>query len=380
MVLVKRSIEPLISNWLFKSKIIVIYGPRQVGKTTLAKTLLIRHGDAKDYYNCDLIPVREVLEKQDPKLLRQYVGDTKLFVLDEAQQVRDIGKVLKIFHDTYPDVQIIATGSSSFDLANKLNEPLTGRVLEFILYPFSLHEVTDGMGVNNFDIENKLEILMRFGSYPDIYLAENQNKKETLLSTLASNYLYKDVLMFENLRKPDLLLKLLKLLALQIGGEVSTHELATKLGVGTGTITRYLDLLEKSFVIFQLKPFSGNLRNEIGRKSKIFFYDLGIRNILIDRVAALDLRDDIGGLWENFCLVERLKYNQRHEHHRNMYFWRTHAGKEIDCIEEYEGKLHGYEFKWGDAKYRKPQEFLDAYEGSSIEIINKGSWREFLLS
>lgn len=374
--MILRYISSQIEHWLFKEKVLVLYGPRQVGKTTLAKALLEKHGESTDYYSCDLINVREIIERKDPKLLAEYTRGAKLFVLDEAQQVRDIGLSLKLFHDAYPSTQVIATGSSSFDLANKLNEPLTGRSIEFVLYPFSLHEVEKSE--SRFDLDRRIETMMRFGSYPDVALTENIADRETLLQSLASNYLYKDVLMFENLRKPALLLDLLKLLALQLGNEVSVHELAVKLGVGVATIRRYIELLEKSFVLFPLRPLSRNLRNEIGKKYKLYFYDLGIRNTLIDRTVALDLRDDVGALWENFCILERKKWNQRKGLSPNMYFWRTHTGKEIDYIEEHAGSLHGYEFKWGEGKYKTPQEFLIAYKGSALKVVRKSNWWEFL--
>jgi hypothetical protein len=379
--IITRDIEKPLEHWLFKKKVLILYGARQVGKTTVAQSLLKRFGKPEDYYNCDLLSVREILEKQDPQLLREYTKQSALFVLDEAQQVRDIGKALKIFHDAYPEVQIIATGSSSFDLANKLNEPLTGRSIEFILYPFSLHELSQRR--SHFDLLAGLERSMIYGGYPDVALADSADDGQKLLSMIASSYLYKDILMFENLRKPALLLDLLKLLALQLGSEVSVHEIAVKLNTGTTTIERYVDLLEKAFVIFRLRSFSRNLRNEIGKKYKVYFYDIGVRNILIERMTGFDRRDDIGALWENFCIIERLKYNQRHSHARNIYFWRTHGGghggKEIDYIEEYDGELHGYEFKWGSAKYKEPDEFLSTYPKSSIHVIRKDNWLDFLM-
>ncbi len=376
--MIYRDITSHIEHWLFKQKVLVLYGPRQVGKTTFVKAFLDKHGAAASYYSCDLINIREIVGRKDPRVLYEYTQGAKLFVLDEAQQVHDIGASLKLFHDTYPSIQVIATGSSSFDLANKLNEPLTGRSIEFILYPFSLHEL-GAEGQTIFELDRRIETLMRFGGYPDVTLTENVADRETLLHALASNYLYKDVLMFENVRKPGLLLDLLKLLALQLGNEVSVHELAVKLGVGVATVRRYVELLEKAFVIFPLRPLSRNIRNEIGKKYKIYFYDLGIRNTLIDRTTSLDRRDDVGALWENFCIVERLKHNQRKGLSPNRYFWRTHTGKEIDYIEEHGGVLQGYEFKWGDGKYKKPEEFLRAYERSAISVVRRSEWTEFLM-
>ena len=375
MKIIERSLQAVIEKWLFKQKVITIYGARQVGKTTLAKVLLKKWGNEKDYFNCDLIGVRNAFQKQDPIALKRIIGDTNLIVIDEAQRVEDIGLVLKILHDTFPELQIIATGSSSFTLANKINEPLTGRALEFILYPFSVVEMHSYFTM--IELEGEIERLMRFGSYPEI-VHKSDGDAITLLDNLASKYLYKDILELDRIKKPEKLLKLLQLIALQLGNEVSIHELAMKLALNRETVERYLDLLEKSFVIFKLRSFSRNLRKELTKKVKIYFYDIGIRNSLISRYNAIEFRDDIGALFENLCIVERMKYLQRTEQKHNQYFWRTHDKKEIDYIEESDGKLVGYEYKWTKGKCKKPAEFLTTYKGSEIFLVNRDTFWKFI--
>lgn len=373
---IERNIKKGIVESLFKGKVIIIYGPRRVGKTTLVKEILKEYGDEGKYINCDILHNKQGLESQDDKKLKEFLGKGKLLVIDEAQRVRDIGINLKILVDTYPDIQIIATGSSSFDLSNKINEPLTGRSVTFMLYPISVSEIK-GIYTNKSEIDANLENMLIFGGYPEI--ASNANTdKIAYLQELSNNYLFKDVLEFEGLRKPEMIVKLLQLIALQIGNEVSYNELAVKLEITRKTVMNYIYLLEQAFVIFRLSPFSGNIRNEIGRKNKIFFYDLGIRNALINSFEKIDSRDDIGGLWENFLIIERQKLIKDKKWYRNRYFWRTTSQKEIDYLEEYDGQLHGYEFKWGNKNYSIPSIFLDTYNNSDVSIINRSNYLEFL--
>jgi len=375
MNLIRRSLQNQIENWLFKGKILTVYGARQVGKTTMTKAILKQFGSEKDYYNCDIISIRQSLEKQNPALLKRMFGHAKLIVIDEAQRVMNIGMILKILHDSFPEIQIIATGSCSFDLANEINEPLTGRALDFILYPFSLYELSDEYHFT--DLQNLLTHILRFGSYPDI-VDKNENDAIVLLDNLASKYLYKDILEYEQIRKSEKLLKLLQFLAFQLGSEVSMHELATKLSMNRETVRRYIDLLEKAFVIFRLRPFSRNLRKELTKKEKIYFYDLGIRNSLIASYHSLEFRKDKGALFENLCILERKKKLQREGLIKNLYFWRTHDQKEIDLVEESEGKLAGYEFKWGSSKYKIPGDFLENYENSTVTLIKKDDIWDFI--
>jgi len=301
--LINRDIEKNIKNWLFKEKIIILYGARQVGKTTLAKKLLKEYGRLEDYFDCEIGSIKQSLEKEDPAALKKILGDGRLIVLDEAQKVTNIGLILKLLSDTYPQTQIIATGSSSFDLANKVNEPLTGRALEFTLYPFSLRELKNFY--KNYELDGQLENLLVYGFYPEI-IKSNLADARQLLDNLTNKYLYQDILIFNRIKKSDLVVKLLQLLALQIGNEVSINEIAVNLQCSRDTVINYLDILEKSFVIFRLRAYSRNQRKEIAKKQKIYFVDLGIRNSLISRYNVLPVRDDVGVLWENFCVSERI--------------------------------------------------------------------------
>lgn len=375
-MLIERSIKKEVEEWLFKGKVIIIYGPRRVGKTTLVKEILEKFGTDGKYINCDILQNRQGLESQDDKKLREFLGTGKIFVIDEAQRVQNIGINLKILVDTYPDIQIIATGSSSFDLSNKINEPLTGRNVTFMLYPISVSEMST-VYKNSQEIDANLENLLLFGGYPEISSGV-ANDKIGYLQELSSNYLYKDVLEFECLKKPEMIVKLLQMIALQIGNEVSYNELAVKLETTRKTIMNYIYLLEQSFVIFRLAPFSRNIRNEIGRKNKIYFYDLGVRNALVNSFDKLDGRNDVGGLWENFLIIERKKLIEKKRWYRNRYFWRTQDKEEIDYVEDYDGRLHGYEFKWGNKTYNIPKSFIDEYKNSDVSIVNRSNYKEFL--
>ena len=373
--MIQRSLQPIIEKWLFRKKIIIIYGARQVGKTTLAKTILKQHGSPEDYYNCEIPSVRALLESKEPARIKKEFGSKKLIILDEAQFVPDIGLILKIISDSLSDLQIIATGSSSFELAQKTSEPLTGRSLAFILYPFSIVELSTVY--KSIDRTVLLDSWLRFGTYPEIALSNHQDAK-ILLNDLANKYLYKDIFTFENLRKGDVIYKLLQLLAYQIGNEVSYHELSTTLKINVRTITRYIDLLEKAFVIFRLKPYSRNLRKEITKKNKIYFYDVGIRNSIIQQFAPMELRPDKGALWENYLIVERMKYLQTQALSPNQYFWRTTDQQEIDYIEEMDGQLYAYEFKWKIKKKRVPIAFTKAYPDAKISWVDLDNFDEFL--
>lgn len=373
---IKRDIEKNINNWLFKGKIIILYGARQVGKTTLAKKLLKEHGRPEDYFNCEIASIKSALEKEDPAALKKFLGDGRLIVLDEAQKINNIGLILKLLVDTYPEMQIIATGSSSFDLANQVNEPLTGRALEFTLYPFSLRELKNFY--KNYEFAGQLENLLVYGLYPEIVKTGLPEARE-LLDNLSNKYLYQDILIFDRVKKSGLVVKLLQLLALQIGNEVSINELAVNLQCSRSTVVNYLDILEKAFIIFRLRAYSRNQRKEIVKKQKIYFFDLGIRNSLISRYNGLDVRDDVGALWENFCIIERLKRIQADNLSCQKYFWRTTDQKEIDYVEEYDDRLDGYEFKWNKDKVSAPKEFL-SYKNSRITLVNRDNYQDFLIN
>ncbi len=375
MSFLPRLIQSQIEKRLFKNKVIIIYGARQVGKTTFVKRIFDKYSDKKLYLNCELLSVQRGLSTPEAEKLKSYLGENKLIILDEAQKIANIGLILKILIDTYPDIQIIATGSSSFDLANKINEPLTGRTNTFILYPFSISEAKQWN--SRFEIEAKLENILRFGFYPEVFFLSEDDARSRL-DEISSNYLYKDILSFEGVKKSSVIVNLLQLLALQLGNEVSYSEIAGQLGISRLTVQKYLNLLEQSFVIFSLRSFSRNLHKEISKSVKIYFYDLGIRNSLIQNFNQLEIRNDRGALWENFCIMERIKRNSNNRVFANYYFWRTYTQKEVDYIEERDGKLFAFEFKWNADKKKIPQEFLNTYGDSEFETINRENYWDFV--
>lgn len=348
--------------------IIIIYGARQVGKTTLVKQLLSETDMNAEYFNCDYLDVQSLFAYENAGNLESSIKDYNLIVLDEAQRIKNIGLVLKILHDEFPGLQVIATGSSSFDLSNMISEPLTGRKVVFPLYPFSLEELSTGQSV----IKSRRNIvrILRLGAYPSVIL---RNDKEALenLNEIVSSYLFKDILEFQQLRKPDILMNLLRLLAFQISNEVSYTELANKLKVDQTVVQRYIQLLEDSFIIFRIQALKRNLRNEVGKSRKIYFWDLGVRNAIIQNTNSLDLRDDQGALWENFCISERLKFMKyNHPLLFQSYFWRTYNQKEIDYIEERDGFFHAFEFKWSPKKrLQLPEDFKKTYGNTDFKII-----------
>jgi len=319
-MLFERTIKQKIDEFLFQGKVIIIYGARRVGKTTLSKQLLESYPDSK-YINCELLQNKTALETTNSELLKNYLGSYKLVVLDEAQNISDIGSVLKIITDTFAEIQIIATGSSSFELGNKVMEPLTGRSRVFYLYPFSIAEIKDTQDI--ISTHANLENYLRYGMYPEVYFKTESEAIEEL-NNIAANYLYKDILQYENLKRSDLLINLLRALALQIGNEISLNEISKLLGENINTVKRYIELLEKTFVIYRLRSFSRNLRKEIAKGQKIYFLDLGIRNALIQNYNPLTMRNDTGGLWENFCIIERMKHIQNTRQFVNTYVLRTY--------------------------------------------------------
>ncbi|PWQ95421.1 ATP-binding protein [Leucothrix pacifica] len=359
-----------------RSKIVVIYGARQVGKTTLVEHIL----DKTDYKTLrvdgDEAIYNDVLSSQDSTKLGYLVQGYDLIFIDEAQRIKNIGINLKILHEKFKHLKIIVTGSSSLDLANQIKEPLTGRTHTYRLYPISWMELAERH--NPFELQTKLEERLIYGHYPEVFQLEGQVDKVEYLRHLSSDYLYRDVLELENIRHSHKLRDLLKLLAFQVGSEVSYSEIGTQLGLSRHTVADYIDLLEKSFVLITLRGFSRNLRKEISKKPKIYFYDLGIRNSLIDNFAWLNSRNDIGALWENFLIMERLKRNEYSKHYCSSYFWRTYTGAELDYIEEFNGELWGYEFKWSKNKPNAPKAWVDNYDGQ-YECVNKNNFLPFVL-
>ncbi|GHO85252.1 ATPase [Dictyobacter formicarum] len=338
-----------------------------------------KYSDSSRYINCELLQNQQALSSTNSELLKAFLGTARFVVLDEAQEIPGIGKILKILVDTFPQLQILATGSSSFDLAQTISEPLTGRTRQYTLYPLSLEEVVTAHDMVM--AQARLETILRMGLYPSVFTSSGEDEAREELHDIASKYLYKDILKFKELKRADIVVNLLQALALQLGNEVSYFELATLLKENHHTVRTYIELLEQCFIIFRLRSFSRNLRKEIGTAFKVYFYDLGIRNMLINNFNPLRIRTDVGALWENFCVVERLKRNQNHRQFPNTYFWRTYDQKEIDYLEETGGKLHAFEFKWSSgAKVKQPDEFFATYPGSTFSLIHKDNWPSFLLS
>lgn len=373
---IDRTIKNAVKNKLFKGKVIIIYGARQVGKTTLVKEILGEIKEKSAYFDCDEIDVRTSLTDKTSTELKSFLGQSKLVVLDEAQRVKNIGLTLKLLIDRFPEFQIIATGSSSFDLSNEISEPLTGRKFEFKLFPFSLEEV--GKTIPRLELGRILSQRLVYGMYPEVYISGGREGLD-ILRDIAGSYLYRDVLSYQAIKNSEILEKLLRALALQIGSEVSYNELSNTIGVDKKTVANYLRILEQAFIVFRLGPLSRNLRIELKKLRKVYFYDVGIRNAIINNFNPLELRQDVGALWENFMITERLKRNNNHDVVCNMYFWRTHQQQEIDYIEERQGTLSGFEFKWRDRKYRVPRKFLDAYPGSEVKVVTRENYQDFVL-
>jgi len=374
--MVVRHIETEIQKYLFKRKTIIIYGARQVGKTTLVENLIKNQNEKALFLNGDDSDVREALSDLNPAKIKPLIGDHKIIVVDEAQRIPETGLALKIIHDNYKDIQLIATGSSSFELAGKIKEPLTGRKFEFFLHPFSFGEMADHHGL--LTETRMLEHRMVFGYYPDITLNPGQEIK--LLKSLASSFLYKDLLTLEQIQKPVLLEKILRALALQTGNEVSYNELAQLIGSDKGTIEKYIDLLEKAYIIFRLNGLTQNVRNEIKKGKKIYFFDNGIRNAILGNYLPLASRADTGALWENFLVSERHKLLHNKDFDFQSWFWRTTQQQEIDYIEELQGRKYAYEFKWNSAKKSQlSKSFANGYPDTEFQVITADNFSEFLM-
>lgn len=374
--MIVRLLQDEIEKRLFKGKVILLLGPRQSGKSTLIESLLKETGREWLNLNGDEADVREVLTNTTSAKLKVLAGKNKIVFIDEAQRVINIGLTLKLFTDQLKDIQVIATGSSAFELSSQLNEPLTGRKYEFMLYPLCFEEMVNHHGL----LEEKrlLEHRLIYGYYPEI--VANQGQETELLKLLANSYLYKDLLNLEQIKKPVLLEKLVKALALQVGNEVSYNELAKTIGVDKETIEKYIDLLEKAFVLFRLPALSRNVRNEIKKGKKIYFYDCGIRNAIINNFNPIHARTDAGALFENYFIAERLKYLRYHGMDTAQYFWRTTQQQEIDLIEEDGGKMRAYEIKLNDkARVRFPKTFIENYNKSDLFKVSMSNLEEFLI-
>jgi len=377
-MIIRRKVQKRVEKALAEGEnAIIVYGPRQAGKTTLVRQIAKNYAkDRVRYFNADYLSVRRVFDYEKAEHLGNVARGLDLIILDEAQRIENIGLTLKILRDEYPQLRVLATGSSSFELSNKVNEPLTGRKQEFHLYPFSLSEIVDSgdMVKQNQTVEH----MLRFGGYPVAALG-NEIRAEEYLKELTGSYLFKDIFTFQDLRRPELLVKLTELLALQIGQEVSYHELATQLGVDQKVIQRYILLLEAAFVVFRLSSLSNNPRKEISKKRKIYFYDLGVRNAILGNHLRPDLRTDKGALWENFCIAERMKYLEMRGISAKRYFWRTYTQKEVDYIEDRGDRREAYEFKWSQRKEAKADPaFLKEYRIDFFETVTRDNWEMFL--
>ena len=377
VMLYPRSLQKTIQDKLERSnKIILLYGPRQVGKTTLVQQIvgmlplrtLVANGDELRY--------ADALSSRDSRVLEGLVKGYELLVIDEAQRIPDIGLNLKILHDSMPSLRIIATGSSSFELANRVSEPLTGRTWTHVLFPIAICELAQIY--NPFELRDLLDEGLVFGSYPEIQTMSGDTERTELLREICGSYLYKDILELTGIRNRDKIADLLRLLAYQIGSQVSLEEIGRSLGMGKDTVNSYIDLLEKSFVVFRLAGFSRNLRKEIVKTKKIYFYDLGIRNTLIDNLKRLPYRNDVGQLWENFLIIERLKTLSYQGGTKNRYFWRTYTGAEIDYVEESGGQLQGYEFTHGNKRKKPPATWNETYPEATWKLVNSDNYLDFL--
>ncbi len=374
---IKRAIKnQIIKKIKSTEKIAIIYGPRQIGKTTLAKKIIKELQLKTLIVNADEAKYIDIFSSRDFNKVNRVINGHELLFIDEAQRIPDIGINLKIIRDRLPDLKIIVTGSSSFELANKVSEPLTGRTWTYNLFPLAILELQNYF--SEFEIDEKIEELLIFGSYPEVFTTQNWEDKQKLLEEISKAYLYKDVLKIARIKYADKMKKLLQLLAFQIGSEVSVAEIARQLEINKGTVAEYIDLLEKSFVIFRLSGFNRNLRKEVSKKDKIYFYDLGIRNILIDNLNSLENRNDKGQLWENFLLIERKKYLSYTNKLASQYFWRISTGAELDYVEERAGKLYGYEFKAGNRFAKLPKSWSEHYKGAESKTINRENYLKFI--
>lgn len=371
--MITRVIECEVEERLFKKKAILLYGARQTGKTTLVKGLLEKHDGV--YFSGDEPDVRARFSGRTSSELKSLIGVAKLVVIDEAQRIENIGLTLKLMVDNFPDVQVIATGSSSFELADRLKEPLTGRKYEFLLPPLSLEEIEMAQGV--MEVDRKIPTAVIYGMYPEPALLSSPEAQERLME-LGGSYLYKDILLMGHIRHPDALEKLLRALALQIGQEVSYTELAGLTGLDKNTVETYIRILEQAFIIFRLPPFSRNLRNELKKMRKIYFWDTGIRNAVINSFAPLETRPDAGALRENFLIAERMKYLKNHRSANQSWFWRTHQQQEIDYIEERDGGLLAVEIKTQSGRGKIPATFTQAYPDAETHLLTLDNWRELV--
>jgi len=370
-----RAYDDLDTRWK-QGKALVISGPRRIGKTTLVKQYLNKSKLRYRFETGDDFRTRQIFESQDLQLIRDYVGGIDILAIDEAQRIREVGYGIKLIIDHIPELRVILTGSASFALAGQVGEPLTGRKLTLNMFPISVLELS---GIySQFDIQQKLNDMLIYGTYPEILITENKSEKIEILKEITGSYLLKDILEMDKIKSHKTVVNLLKMLALQVGNEVSFSEIGRQLQIDNKTVARYVDLFEKSFIIYSLSAFSRNLRNELSGKNKYYFYDNGIRNALISNFNSFDMRNDTGGLWENFMVLERIKRNAYKGYSPNLYFWRTYDQKEIDMIEERDGGLFGYEFKFGSKMPKPPKLWTETYNEASYTVYNTDNYLNFI--
>ena len=375
-VVIPRTLEGVIKARLGTGKAIIIMGARQVGKTTLLKQMFSNVPDVL-WLNGDENDVQELFQQSSSSRLKLYFGKNSTIILDEAQRIQDIGRRLKLITDQLPEIQLVATGSSAFELANRLNEPLTGRKWEYRMYPISFGEMVSLHGL--LEVKRSLRHRMVFGYYPEV--VTHQGSEKEILKQLSDSFLYKDILLLDQIGKPEGLIKLLQVLAYQIGSQVSYNELSSLTGLDAKTVEKYISVLEQAYIVFRLGSFSRNLRSELKKSRKIYFYDNGIRNAVIAHFGQLEGRLDVAALWENFIISERKKFLEYDQRWASTWYWRTKEQAEIDYLEEGGGVLHAYEFKWNSkAKTKTPHSFLNAYPGSSFQVVDPENMESFLLS
>lgn len=375
--MITRELKSTIEEKFFKGKAIIIAGARQVGKTTLCNEILSHRPEKVLRLNLDESEARQIMDEPSLGDLQRLIADNEIVLIDEAQRAGNIGLTLKRIQDNFPNIQLLVTGSSSLDLRAKISEAMTGRKWEYTMYPISTAELAKDRGV--LAVRQNLETRMIYGSYPDVLNYES-DARETLMN-LAGSYLYKDLLEMEGIRRPSLIEKLLIALALQVGSEVSYNELAQSVGSDSKTVEKYVGLLEKCYIIVTLSAFSRNLRNELRKSRKIYFWDNGIRNAILQNFTPLSLRNDTGALWENFFITERLKANHYNRRYAKGYFWRTKTQQEIDYIEESDGTFTAFELKWNPKKAATPlpKAFIEAYPVTQSAVITPDNWLDFFL-
>jgi uncharacterized protein len=380
----KRTIINKMDKYFETHYSFTIYGARRTGKTTLVKEYAETKKVEYKYIDCDKFSNRTLIDTQDDVKLKQLIGSAKLLILDEAQRVKNIGLNMKIIHDSIPDVKVIATGSSALDLASEIKESMTGRDFSFNLHPLSIQELSQKF--SSTEMTHNVQDYLLYGAYPDVINSDDYEFKKDYLSNIVDNYLFKDLLELDLIKKSSKLVELLRVLAYSIGGELTSNNLANRLEISKDTVERYIDLLEQCFIIKRIRPYNKKIINEVKHPYKVYFWDLGVRNALLEDFRILDLRSDfeLGGMWENFVFIERVKLASNNNIRKRFYFWRTtdNIAKEYDLIEEYEGKPTVFEIKWGKSgsnKVKRYPAFFEVYKDSELHVINKENFIDWLV-